>query len=225
MSSVKIYIHTMFSLFLFQLLGHALADGPPTTFLIPDRQHQQHPQQSPQQLPQSDVKTYILEKDDFYQLFYPNPLKMTKPIKRQWVHMMLDDRLPFLFEAREVMPFVLEFADYFSPYETFEENTTDRLDHHVPLLTFAHMQAKNNEFQADSSIKEFILSCDTDKDDALSFREYFLCRCDYSRYGRQHPSNEIDVRDTVLMSDFEELVRSPMYTEEFVLDENGIIID
>jgi hypothetical protein len=95
-----------------------------------------------------------------------------------------------------------------------------------PLLPYELFYAHNIEFQDEDSIAQIFKFCDKDHDQKLNFREYFLCRCEYSRYGRQHTGNEIDVRETSLMLDYETMIRSSGYVEEGVVyDANGIIIE
>jgi hypothetical protein len=191
-----------------------------------------------------NMRAVLEETSDFFRLFRFQPAKLDKKQKQRWYRMHTDEKLPYLFDSREVRGYLIEFATYFpddfvielqsdkretgdEQIESVDQDESSSEDELVePLLPYELYYAHNIEFQDEDSIAQIFKFCDKDHDQKLNFREYFLCRCEYSRYGRQHTGNEIDVRETSLMLDYETMIRASGYVEEGVVyDANGIIIE
>ena len=150
----------------------------------------------------------------FRDQFKPTTTLMTPRTKQNWPYLTLDEKLLFLFIDGDIERMLVEFKSFFDG--TAGDN--DR-------ISFRQYKIRGLEYQDEIVLKEAFQECDLDKSSDLDFREFFLCRCEFSMYGTRNTVNEIDARVAIMMQDYDDEQHSSKLLKQYQYDENGIIID
>lgn len=137
-------------------------------------------------------------------------LPLSYEIYKQWAHMAITDKLPFLVDTYFVRNIRDDFLSLATHYDRAVEGPAESTAIlQIPVILQDNMISALGEFQGEEDLRRFFSYCDADRDGLLGWAEYLLCRGDFDKHGTPAGRGEYDYLEDIVISDFYEQLTDP----------------
>ena len=123
----------------------------------------------------------------------------------------------------EKYPYLTDQEDRQNKYNEFTRHSDGKVE-----IEFKLFYENLNEFQTTSHILHFWQYCDINTDNSINFDEYIYCRGEFDQNGNRYYFNEYEFAEKILLDEMQQLINDEenlKMQENYIYDENGIIID